>query len=128
MKDERTLKTSRNIIEEFIKHYGLDNFLIETNWLSFKNGLNIGLYTDIDRNECIEMDKFIKAVDNVFKPIENSPFMNNYKKAVKEELSTLHTKIDELNKENERLKQFELYYNMQYDMTHGKINQSQTNQ
>lgn len=116
------LKQLPLLFQEFFNYIGLSNFkteLISDNFSSDYFIRNFNLikldYIKLDSNESI--CKYVTGkIEEMIDSVENSEFVKDYKDRINE----LNNEKEELNKEIERLKQFETHYNLQYNLTHGK--------
>ncbi len=118
------LKSLNTIFEELSKYIGLDIFKIQSHWNTQDNIIHTNFSFDIKSIDIARLEespeRFMSNVfDPIVKSIQESEAVKDAKMELTDKVKELETLKEELNKEIERLKPFENYYNMALKMEHG---------
>lgn len=116
----QTVTHARDTILEVFKYIGLKDFKGDLLVMDHDAKYTVRFSTDFSTYDSRDQKTL---VDRVLKPIvdavKNSDAVQDAKAELTSQIVVLQDELDKLNKENERLKEFETYYNLHFKMTNG---------
>lgn len=114
----------KDYIEALKNHLGFKLFTVEVTQLAqysfdpaYRISFDYNLSIDRDAKEKQTVEDICKPI---FKDVENSDLVKQLTSDYLSQVSKLTATVETLQKEVERLKPFETYYNLHYKMSHGE--------
>lgn len=112
-------------INEVLKYIGLSKFEARTELFqeiaSSNNTARIYFHQKINFNDIKSVDNFLKQVtDPIIEAVQNSDAVKAAKEELSDKVKELEIIVADQKDEIARLQEFEVYYKMTYEMSHGK--------